>query len=277
MDTDKLALLQELNFTEYEAKAYLALLQKSPLSGYAVALNSGVPRSKIYEVLNGMEERGDVFVSREATALYSPLPPKELIAQRKRHAEACFGMAERALKEYSETSRNRENIWNICGYETILSCGKEIIGRTKKRVLLEVCPEEAEYLKDDLKAAYDRGVEIIIVAYGTLRLDFARIYPHNSIDEIRKEYGGRWMILSADYQEVLAGIVSSGPQSRAVTTTHPGLVMPITEEIVHDLYILEMMKKHRTTLEASFGPNLKTLRDQFNFGPSPVRQWFNEK
>ncbi|MFF2857390.1 helix-turn-helix domain-containing protein, partial [Peribacillus sp. NPDC058002] len=36
--------LKNLNFTEYEAKAYLALLEESPLTGYAVAKNSGVPR-----------------------------------------------------------------------------------------------------------------------------------------------------------------------------------------------------------------------------------------
>ncbi len=44
--------LKNLNFTEYEAKAYLALLEESPLTGYAVAKNSGVPRSRIYEILD---------------------------------------------------------------------------------------------------------------------------------------------------------------------------------------------------------------------------------
>jgi hypothetical protein len=70
MRLDVLAILQELSFTEYEAKAYLALLEKAPLSGYAVSLNSGVPRSKIYEVLGGMVARGDVMISQEDTPLY---------------------------------------------------------------------------------------------------------------------------------------------------------------------------------------------------------------
>ena len=56
MNNDILSILRQLDFTEYEAKAYLALLKDSPLSGYAVALHSGVPRSKIYEVLSNMEE-----------------------------------------------------------------------------------------------------------------------------------------------------------------------------------------------------------------------------
>lgn len=273
MSADVLKLLQELDFTEYEAKAYLALLQRSPLSGYAVALNSGVPRSKIYEVLGGMEERGEVIVSHETTALYSPLPPKQLLGQRKRHAEMCFSMAEKALESYSMASQNRENIWDITGHEAIMNRVKEIIGRAGSRVLLEICPEEAELIKEDLKAASCKGVDITIVAYGKIPFDFAHVYMHSSIDEIYTEYGGRWIILSIDDREVLAGIVSLESESRAAWSMHPGLVMPITEEIIHDLYILEMLKKHRNILEESFGPNLSTLRKRFNIGSAAVRQW----
>lgn len=70
---------KNLNFTEYESKAYLALLQESPLTGYAVAKKSGVPRSKIYEVLESLVIRGDVFVSHGNTPQYVPVPAKELI------------------------------------------------------------------------------------------------------------------------------------------------------------------------------------------------------
>lgn len=83
MKPEIIKMLQELNFTEYEAKAYLALLDNSPLSGYAISLNSGVPRSKIYEVLSGMVERGEVMISHEDPSLYMPLPPQELIRLKK--------------------------------------------------------------------------------------------------------------------------------------------------------------------------------------------------
>lgn len=273
MNTDILTLLQELEFTEYEAKAYLALLQKSPLSGYAVALNSGVPRSKIYEVLGGMEERGEVVVSHEATTLYSPLAPKELLARRKRHTEMCFSMAEKALESYCTVSQSRENIWNIAGYEAITNRVKEIIDRAEKRILLEICPEESELIRENLQKASHKGVKITIVAFGEIPLDFAHVYLHDSIDKIYQEHGGRWIILSADDKEVLAGVVSLGAESRAATTMHPGLVMPITEEIIHDLYIGEILKKHRDVLEESFGPNLKDLREKYNFGPDAVKRW----
>lgn len=41
MKENILDVLKNLNFTEYESKAYLALLEESPLTGYAVAKKIG--------------------------------------------------------------------------------------------------------------------------------------------------------------------------------------------------------------------------------------------
>lgn len=267
MNFDTIKILKDLHFTEYEAKAYLALMEKSPLSGYAISLNSGVPRSKIYEVLAGMVERGEVMMSHENPVLYSPLPPKELIHLRKRKADTSFEMAEKALEHYSYVSLNRENIWNISGTDAILSRTKEAIKHAKDRILVEIWKEDAEEIKEDLRQAADRGVEILIVSYGDINFDFGQIFPHDASEEITKEYGGRWVVLSVDDREVVAGIVSLGENSRAAWTMHPSLVMPITELIIHDLYLYEILKEHRDNLEASFGPHLIKLRQRFNTGP----------
>jgi hypothetical protein len=48
---------------------------------------------------------------------------------------------------------------------------------------------------------------------------------------------------------------------------HQGLVMPITEVMIHDLYIMEIMKEHREPLEKSFGKNLIDLRQKFAIYP----------
>ncbi|MDF2681470.1 MAG: hypothetical protein K0R47_2660 [Brevibacillus sp.] len=268
MALDFIKVLQELHFTEYEAKAYLALLEKSPLTGYAVALHSGVPRSKIYEVLGGLAERGEVILSHDDPVLYTPLPPKELIAQRKRRTELHFQTAEVALEHFTSTAENRDHIWSITGREDILNRVKEVIKKTEGRILLELWAEDARELEAELAEASKRGVQIFIVAYGDIPFPFANVYQHDKSDDITAEYGGRWIVFSSDDKEIVAGIVSLGNDSRAAWTMHPGLVMPITEVIKHDLYIMEMMKEHRDVLEASFGPNLIDLRNRFRYGPS---------
>ena len=68
------------------------------------------------------------------------------------------------------------------------------------------------------------------------------------------------MVLSADMREVVTGIVSLDGESRAAWTSHPGLVVPTTELIKHDIYVQEMLDAHREILEESFGPGLIKLR-----------------
>jgi sugar-specific transcriptional regulator TrmB len=270
MTLDLIKILQNLGFTEYEAKAYIALLNRSPMSGYAIALNSGVPRSKIYEVLEGLVGRGEVLASHGSPVLYTPLPPKELISLKRRKVEINFDAAEDALEDFEFNTENREIIWNITGREEILNRIREIILKANQRILLEIWGEDAECLREELYDASIRGVEIYIVSYGNMNYDFAQIYHHDHYEEITNEYGGRWVILSVDDREIVAGIISLGTDSRAAWTLHPGLVMPISEVIKHDIYILEIMKKHRAIMEEDFGPDLVYLRNRFNLERSTI-------
>src|SRR4051794_14886946 len=77
--TDAIALLQQLGFSEYEARAYLALLQRNPLNGYELAKVSGLPRANIYAVLQRLEERGAaVRLDLPNGIRYAPIAPTEL-------------------------------------------------------------------------------------------------------------------------------------------------------------------------------------------------------
>lgn len=264
MNPNLIRTLQRLDFTEYEAKVYLALLEQAPLSGYAVARRSGVPRSKVYGTLDGLIGRGAVLASHGDPAQYAPLPPAELLAERRRDAEAAIRAAEAGFADFAATGSNRRVIWDITGREEILRRVGEAVGRAERRVLLQLWAEDAPVLRDALAAASRRGVEVIVVSYGDPDYPFARIYPHEpGADRITDEYGGRWVILSVDAAEVVAGIVSLGDESRAAWSRHPGLVMPITQQITHDLYITELLSAHRETLEATFGPGLVRLRERF--------------
>ncbi|MCF6409738.1 TrmB family transcriptional regulator [Pseudalkalibacillus salsuginis] len=267
MKENILETLKNLNFTEYEAKAYLTLLEESPLTGYAVAKNSGVPRSKIYEVLDNLAMRGDILVSPGNTPQYTPVPAKELIKNRRKKVEENFELAEKSLAQFEQSASDRVNIWNITGRSEILDKVKACIHSAKKRILLEIWKEDFIELESELREAFNRGVIITIIAYGEIILDFANVYLHDYSSEITEEYGGRWLVFSGDDSEVVAGIVSLGKDSRAAWTKHVGLVMPITEVIIHDLYLMEIMEKHRELLEESFGENLIHLRRKFSIYP----------
>lgn len=138
----------------------------------------------------------------------------------------------------------------------------------KKRILLEIWKEEFEELESELRQAAKRGVNVTIIIYGEIVSDFANVYLHYMGHEITEKYGGRWLVISGDDSEVVAGIVSLEKDSRAAWTMHVGLVMPITEFMIHHLYLMEIMEKHKDLLEESFGKKLVNLRRKFSIHPN---------
>ena len=72
--------LLELGFTEYEAKVYLSLLRENPASAYETGKASGVPTSKIYEVLKKLVGKGIITVIDDGkTKRYVPAEPDEFL------------------------------------------------------------------------------------------------------------------------------------------------------------------------------------------------------
>ncbi len=272
MESDLIGLLKSLEFTEYEAKAYLALLKGSPVTAYAVSRESGVPRSRVYGVLGGMAERGVVFVSHGEPVRYAPLPPAELVRSRRKEVEDVLAAAENGLELYAKQGTgdtNASRIWDIEGRDEILSRVREVVSRAKDRILLQIWQDDAPELRNELEEASGRGVRIAVVAYGDPAYPFAEVYLHEpGRDQITAEYGGRWVILSVDAGEIVAGIVSPLEVARAAWSSHPGIVMPITEQVKHDLYIAELLRTHREVLEGAYGPSLIHLRRKF--GPPPT-------
>lgn len=67
--------LTELGFTDYENKAYVALLKKGPLDSRKLSKATKIPYTKIYTTLNSLLRKGFIEKSRTRPAVYSPLEP----------------------------------------------------------------------------------------------------------------------------------------------------------------------------------------------------------
>jgi HTH-type transcriptional regulator, sugar sensing transcriptional regulator len=71
--------LTELGLTGYEARVYLALVNRSRYTAAQVARESGVPRQRIYDVLSGLTERGLVRALPGQVARYTAVDPASAI------------------------------------------------------------------------------------------------------------------------------------------------------------------------------------------------------
>ena len=54
----ELALLSKIGLTDAESKVYLTLLQQGNLSGYETSKLAGISRSKVYNILENLTQKG---------------------------------------------------------------------------------------------------------------------------------------------------------------------------------------------------------------------------
>ena len=209
--------LQALGFSEYEARAYLALLQRGPLTGYQLAKASGIPRPNVYSVLDRLQERGTVsHIDVAGGARYVALPAEEMLARLGREASIRLEKAREAMKGL-EAAPETAQVWNLQGYDVMVDRAREMIEGARERLLIGTWSNEARELAGAVETAASRGVTLTTLCIqgcpeecGGCRGDVYR-YP------LAADAGERWLVVSVDDREMLVGQVSPAGAMAAVT------------------------------------------------------------
>jgi DNA-binding MarR family transcriptional regulator len=233
--TDASALLHRLGFTEYEARAYVALVQQHPVNGYELARNSGIRRADIYRVLDQLEERGAVLrVENEAGAKYTPLAPDELLARLTRSTEETLEQARESLMQLPKPAEY-DFIGNVRGYPAVIDHAQSLIESADRKLLVALWPNEAATLAPQFAGAQDRGVEIttLCLAACTQECGFCRgrVYRYQVMSEQQR----RWFTLVPDDREVLTGEIGEDGDALAVRTSQHLLVEMASWFIRHSI------------------------------------------
>ncbi len=236
--------LQNLNFTQYESRAYLSLLEQGNVTGYELAKNSGIPASKIYQVLNKLMNKEVVIALDSEPIKYSPLPPNEVLSRLKGDYLDTVNDLDSKLDEiYKKQKLSNNYIWNISGRETILRRVCEFIGEAKKQVFLSVWDEEVEEIKDALTTAHAKNITISIVHFGENLLGIGTEYKHGREHQIRQQRGERRLALEVDEEKVILCHFHENGGSNAVWTTNKGLILLAKDYIIHDIYTIKVAEK----------------------------------
>lgn len=236
--------LQQLNFTRYESTAYIALLKQSNVSGYELAKNSGIPASKIYEVLNKLIEKEVILALDSGPVTYTPIPPDDIIARFKGNYLQTFEQLSKNLNSIYQAHESSDHyIWNLSGRQEIMRRLIDFINRAKKSLYLSVWDEEVEGLKESLHKANERGVQMSVVHYGKIHLGIGREYRHGREHQIRQQRGARRIALEVDEQKVLLAHFLEDGSSNALWTNNKGIVLLAKDYIIHDIYTIRMAEK----------------------------------
>lgn len=259
-----IAKLSEIGLSEYEAKAYLALLRSNPSTAYEIAKESGIPTSKIYQVIHKLVEKGICLLSEEnsKTKRYVPIQPDEFL---NRHKSTVETLVDSLKEEFSSLDgpQNASHIWNISDYDHLIDKAQRMIHRAHSVLLVSLWKEDLAVLEPALHRADERGVQIALVHFGLPEQEVGQVYYHPIEDTLYAEKGGRGFVLVADSQEVLIGTISYEGKTEGAWSQNKGFVMIAEDYVKHDVYITKILKRFDKELIVRFGERYAKLRDVF--------------
>ncbi len=227
--------LEKIGLTSYEIKTYSALLKTGKINASDLSQKSGVPYSKIYEVLGTLEEKGWIGSDDSRPTQYFPKSPATAIQTTKQNAENEFKNNESVilkelipLYEQSGTSE-RPDIWVLSGVVNIASKILEMVDSCKNEVMIAI-PKVAEDLAREalpkLRLLHDRGVEITILVSEDANSDTLKSLSRVAKVKIKKGLYGGGIISDKRYVVILLGeelgTVGSA-EAVAIWADHSGL------------------------------------------------------
>ena len=176
-----MASLRDLGLSEYEARAYRALLRTGPTTAKDLSRASEVPMGRVYDVLNSLEQHN--LVRSQAASRpkkYAAVEPDaaldRLLEEKKRELETQAEQYEGVVDDLSTELDAGEPVdgqfWTAAvGAEDATDLLLERIAAAERRmVVVAGAPATGfdlgtigERVTDELEAALDRGVEIRVL------------------------------------------------------------------------------------------------------------------
>ncbi|MCS7132516.1 MAG: hypothetical protein N3F65_01670 [Nitrososphaeria archaeon] len=204
--------LKKLGLTDYEARAYVAVVELGEAEASEVAMRSGVPRTRIYDVLSRLENRGFIQRIRGARpAVYAAIHPERGLEPLKNQLIVELSESIRYLNKLYLSSRPISKcevslLRGVHAYRAALELLDNALGDLLVRVVY--FPSEVfETLADKLRRIRERGVRIHLTIDISL---LEKAIPRETINKVLEELGGRPVsspiplsFFVADFRDVL--------------------------------------------------------------------------
>jgi sugar-specific transcriptional regulator TrmB len=159
--------LTKLGLSLYQAKVYSALASLGPSGIADIQKASGVPRTKIYEVLDQLLYMGAVEFQSGRPVFYNALSPSIVVDRMRNSYLAAADDATRLLAEMQQTSKNTSEdfIWAVRGMFAIRRKLALTISSAKERVIIveQYPPKLLLAVSSNLKAQLQKNIQVRVI------------------------------------------------------------------------------------------------------------------
>lgn len=211
MDASPEDVLAGFGFTALETRIYVALLETSPQTGYALAKRLGKAPANVYQSLAGLAQKGAVVLEEGQTRAARATPPAELLAGLTRRFEAQRQQAAESLARIA-TRAPQDRLYQVQTLQHLFDKAESMLEGARETVLFDLFPGPMETLDAALRRAVDRGVRVSGIAYAEVARPYATVSAPRPGDSMSR-WPGQQLTLVVDAREFLLALVSADGRS----------------------------------------------------------------
>jgi sugar-specific transcriptional regulator TrmB len=255
-----------LGFSQYEARAYVGLLESETVTGYALANTTRIPQPKVYETLRRLAERGAAIKVADDPARFAALPANRLLEQLEAEFRQRLAAAQVEFDQLHAEGADEwhESVVRMDGYEPIRSRADRMIAAAEHKLYLSGWAKHLADLREPILAAERRGVEIVVLHFGklTFALERGQAFRHASTEgALYRSHRSRQLAVVPDSASVLWALAPDGNDWGGIYTQDQRLVMVVKAYLRHDIYVQKVYERLGDQMHELFGPGLEFLID----------------
>ncbi|MEM0443849.1 MAG: TrmB family transcriptional regulator [Candidatus Caldarchaeum sp.] len=222
--------LLELGLTEYEVRAYLALVEHGPMTASELSETKLIPYSKIYEVLGSLVEKGFVETQQGRPAKYFPKSPAAAVEslvqslERDLHQKSEIAIRELMLIFEEKGGRERPDIWILRGEKSVAEKIREAVSRCEKELLIAApsfTKEFADILYGLILSVRAKDTKVQLMLSSSLPSNIINRFSQIAEVRVRGQMFGGGII--CDNREVVIVFAEDKGPVLAIWSDHAGL------------------------------------------------------
>jgi len=268
--------LIELGFSQYEAQAYVGLLGREPLTGYALANVTGIPQPKVYETLHRLAAKGVVAAMEGEPARFVAVPADQLLAGLAESFQERLAGAQRELASATQAPGTAQyRVLQAYGsWEAIEERAVAAIDGSLRHVYLSVNCQDPQAVAAALERADGRSVVCDVLHFGepVVALRHGRTVGHDSTrGVVYRRHQARHVAVVADSADVVWAVAEDGADWQSVAGRDKLLAALAKGYIRHDIYVQQIWNEFHDVLAQRWGPGMQQLVGDLAAHPAAKR------
>lgn len=227
--TNLIEYLVAFGLTGQESLVYLDLCRFGKSTGYEVAKETGISRSNAYKALEGLTDKGAVWVTEGTARKYTAVAVEEFCQNKIRTLQE---RKEYLIEHMPREKEDTDGYITICSDDNISDKIKNMLEKAEKRVYISMSYSLLQQLKAELAALVQKEIKLVILTDEPFSVPGAMIYQSRN----RKNQIG----IITDSSYVLTGELGKGKESTCLYSGQANFVQVFKDSMKNEIRLIEL-------------------------------------